>query len=957
MDHFHGIDCQRVFLDWDSPLLPAVVGYFTSNFTSNFTGQSGENGQLDLSDWVFALPSTQSAQRLSDLLRESSLNAKLDYSPPRILTAGDLAETLYRPQRPIAIEFEQTLAWSRVLRLQDRDSLRPLVPVLPDADSIAPWLELAGTLRRLAADLATHVVTFGDVLALSETDTERERWKLLQKLFDLYLAELAQAGLCDQHEQRSRAIQRGGVQAANKIALIGTSDLNESVAKVVAKVDRDLISIIAAPESSSDCFDGLGRLKTESFAEFELALTDDQLLSASDISDQTGAVSEIVSDFLTRFDLPQIAVGTSDESHVTPTEMQLDGCGWPSYRHLGWTISSTAVGRLIESVKTLVARPTWQSLAALVRHADAHRYLQSKIESPKHDLLVELDRLLANHFPVRLSDPLPPKATENYPVAIEIRDQVVDWLKPFLADEANKTIAEWSLSLLEWIDSLDADLSKLDSEQVDRHLSTEAVLKVRELLTRFSKLSDHLDVRLSAGSALETLAGRISELRVGQNQNPGEIQIHGWLDLALNDSPAMVVIGFNHPFVPSAVTSDPFLPGSLRSKLKMADNDRRYARDVYAMQLILSTRRETDIKFIVGKNSADGSPTPPSRLLAAADQKSIARRVGMLLGGKRNGQSPTHRWDNQIKVTELPIPKITVAECPVRTMSVTAFKAYLDCPYRFYLRHVLKLKPIDDSANELAANQFGDLIHGAVEYFGESDAKDEQDESRIFDALRHHLDVYAKQHCSDRVESAVRLQIRQAEKRLRFVATEQAKRIDQGWRIYAIEASVEESKGAGIKVDGKMMGLRGRFDRIDQHIDTKQYAILDYKTHGHKPEKKHLKKNRETGEFEWIDLQLPLYRLMVPFLGIKSPPEEVQLGYFNVSDKAEETKINLADFPEPLMNDAEALIQQCIRRIFACDFQPTDKRVMYDDYEMILQTGVASRMLESERIAEGAQQE
>lgn len=959
-------------MGWQSPLLPNVARYFVEHHSIDH--HSGD-GRLDLGDWVCALPTAQSAVRFSQLLQANADAQELEYVAPAVLTSGDLAETLYVPQRPIAIEFEQTLAWARVLRQQDADSLRPLLPVLPESDSLGAWLELAGTLRRLSADLAAHNVSFSEVLKVSETDAERDRWRLLQHLFDLYLAELMSATLSDQHEQRHLAVKKNRVRSKNKIALIGTSDLNESVAQVVAKVDQDLVSFIAAPKEHEPLFDWLGRLKTDAFAEFQLPIRDDQLLPAGDITDQAAAVSEVVSEFSSRHPTGQIALGVTDDSHVAPTEIQLQGCGYRSYRHVGWTVASTAAGRLMDLTADLVARPTWRSLASLVRHGDVYRHMQTRLESSGDDFLVQLDQLLANHFPVRLSDPLPENAVKKYPLAVALRDAVYDWLSPLTLAAVNaavndavndagndaskvadrlfhkQTIAKWCDGILHWLDATYAGFQNDDDRLVSRQLSIQAIEKVQALLLRFSKLSHHLDVAVTAGTALETLAGRLADLRVGKVRSSDDIQIHGWLDLALDDSPAMVILGLNHPFVPSAVTSDPFLPGSLRSKLRVADNQRRYARDVYATQLILSTR--SDVKFIVGKTSADGSPTPPSRLLAAAPPEAVARRIRNLLTGNRLRTESQHRWDNAIQKTKLPIPKISVKECPVKSMSVTAFKAYLDCPYRFYLRHVLGLKPIDDSARELAANQFGDLVHGAVEHFGESTDKDEADEKRIFEALRQHLHEYAIANYGEHAESAVQLQIRQAERRLQFVATEQAKRIDLGWRIHATEASVSESDGAGIKVDGNRMGLRGRFDRIDHHQQTGQWAILDYKTHGHKPEKKHLQKNRETGEYEWIDLQLPLYRMMVPFLGIDAPPHEVQLGYFNVSDKAEETKINLADFSEPLMKQAEQLIHQCIRKIFACEFSPTDGRVQYDDYEMILQTGVASRMLMSSSLADG----
>ncbi|MGB1817266.1 MAG: hypothetical protein ACPHJ3_18030, partial [Rubripirellula sp.] len=112
--------------------------------------------------------------------------------------------------------------------------------------------------------------------------------------------------------------------------------------------------------------------------------------------------------------------------------------------------------------------------------------------------------------------------------------------------------------------------------------------------------------------------------------------------------------------------------------------------------------------------------------------------------------------------------------------------------------------------------------------------------------------------------------------------------------------------------------------------------------HGHRPEKKHLKK--VDGVYQWIDLQLPLYRMMVPFLGIKEDPATVELGYFNISEKDEETKVNIAEFTEEQMAEAVEIIERCVRGIWAEQFEPTAERVQYDDYEMILQTGVTRQL-------------
>ncbi len=939
--------CETLFLGWNAPLLPAAAGFLRERFASRH--------QLDLSSLICVLPSSRSAGRLSALLKREGQTHDLQYQPADIITVGQLAERLYQPKAPIALEFEQTLAWARVLRGSHPDDLQPLIPTIPPPEPIGPWLELAGTIRRLHEELSSSRLSFGDVVEAAETDAEKRRWKLLSKLFGVYQSSLAEAGLADPHWARREAVIQDRCHTDRTVVLIGASDLSDALIAMLRSLDSDLISLVAAPPSDAFRFDEFGCVDTEGWLQHHLPVEDDHLVCAGDITDQATAVAEVLADFADHFSPDQVTVGVTDESHVGPVEIELRGCGVSTYRHLGWTIAQTSVGRLLDLTATYLQRRTWQSLAALVRHADVCRLVSRQLcDGESATWLTQLDHLLSDYYPVSVRHPLSPKALEACPLARDVGEWVEQWLAVFSGPD--QSIAKWSVVIGQWLD----ELYESDAEEADeiapgealndvtagqqRGRTLMAMEAVQRVVQRFASLNDTLDVNVGGNAAIEMLTGRLTDVRVTDSAQAGDVEILGWLDLALDDAPAMAVIGLNHPFVPGSVTSDPFLPGTLRSRLRMADNDRRYARDVYAMQLMLSTR--SAIRFVVGRRAADQSPTPPSRLLAATPTPDAARRVRKLLGGKRNPIVVQHRWDEGPQRGLLPIPKLVHADggAVVETMSVTAFRDYLACPYRFYLRHVLKLKPLDDATSELAANQFGDLVHGSLERFGESSDRHETDRGKIEAMLFAHLHDYASDHYGNSVSTAVTLQIAQAERRLRAVARQQADRIAAGWKIHASEASVNETDGAGVDVDGKRMGLRGRFDRIDHHAQSGQWAILDYKTHGHRPEKKHLKKTEE-GQ-EWIDLQLPLYRMMIPFLGIDAEPAEVQLGYFNISEKDEETRINIAEFSEPQMRQAEELIHDCVRRIRAGDFEPTTDRIQFDDYGMILQTGVASRLLD-----------
>ena len=945
------------FLGWDGPLIPRVAEWMCNHFTIKNAdpGSLFNDDWLDLSGWICALPTAQSQIQFSRELRRFADIRRLEYAAPEILSVGQLPERLYAPTRPLAIEIEQTLAWSKVLSDTAPSLLAPLVPKLPDSDEVESWVELASTIRRLQNELASDRLTFAEVAEEAESENDQRRWELLSNLFDMYLVALESAGLSDPGDQRQLAISQKRCRSDHRIALIGTSDLSTLQVDMISSTRGNIDVFVAAPDSYHGHFSSIGCIQSQRWLEHELPLKDEQLIAAGDIADQSQAAAESLARFFeeehgsigssllhtntgTQSTNRMPTIGVTDESQVAPIEFELNGYGYETARHLGWSVATTAVGRAISMTATYLQNQTWQSLAGLVRHADVLTWLSRELEVDNVDeILVSLDGLLANHYPIRLETELSPLALKNYPLAIKTAECIAQWTRRF--DATQRPLAQWCEDISVWLKDLYRDQLNSESPTTRSKLAFDST---ERMLKRFAKVKLELDFVIGGAEAMSMIAARVADLRVVLPAKPGEVEIVGWLDLALDDASSLVVVGLNHPFVPAAVTNDPFLPGNFRTQLRMADNDRRLARDIYYMQLLLSSRK--NIRFIVGRNSADGSPTPPSRLLASAPPNDVARRIAGLMDGKREKVNLVHRWDlaaEQSTQKEIPIPNLPVPDdgCPVKAMSVTAFRDYLDCPYRFFLRHVLKLKPIDDESSELAANQFGDLVHGAVEKFGLSDDRDEPSQDKIESLLHQFLHEYGEEHFGNASSTAVQIQLSQAERRLSILSYEQAKRFAEGWRIHETEASVSyEKKGACIEVDGFTMGLRGRLDRIDFHPGTGRWAILDYKTHGHKPEKKHLK-NTVDGQ-QWIDLQLPLYRMMIPYLGIDVVPSEVELGYFNVSDKAAETRVNIANFTETQMQAADDLIYECIRRIRDGDFAPAETPPQYDDYSMILQTGI-----------------
>ncbi|MFM7919781.1 MAG: hypothetical protein ACKPJJ_06110, partial [Planctomycetaceae bacterium] len=128
----------------------------------------------------------------------------------------------------------------------------------------------------------------------------------------------------------------------------------------------------------------------------------------------------------------------------------------------------------------------------------------------------------------------------------------------------------------------------------------------------------------SAAMAIDFLLSQVADDTLSPVWAEDGIDLPGWLDLAMDDAPFLVVAGFNEGNVPSAKGGDGFLPDSLRASLNLSDSRRRYARDASVVWLLLNSRRR--VIFVMGRRDQDGNPLAPSRLWFACDAEEIPVR-------------------------------------------------------------------------------------------------------------------------------------------------------------------------------------------------------------------------------------------------------------------------------------------------------------------------------------------
>ena len=362
-----------------------------------------------------------------------------------------------------------------------------------------------------------------------------------------------------------------------------------------------------------------------------------------------------------------------------------------------------------------------------------------------------------------------------------------------------------------------------------------------------------------------------------------DIDLNGWLEAQWLPNSSLIVSGCTESALPARIVAHPFLPDSLRAAWHLHNNLERFARDTYVLHCLFATRRSGTVKLTLCRVGADGEPAKPSRLLFRCSDADLSARVGKVFEPIASLHTSTARE----RAWHLEIPP----RPPPSSLRVTAFRDYLQCPLRFYLKHVLGMRKFESPKVEMDALDFGNVLHKTLEAFAREEAiRDSSDFREIEAFVLTELDAIFLNRFGRRLSLPLRVQQEALRARLRQFARIQTAERRAGWRIRHGELGFEEEHTLHLA----NLPIVGVLDRVDVHEETGQWRILDYKTSAkRKPARSmHFDASPRAGEIvQWRDLQLPLYRALAecPWPGESRSPV---VGYFLLPERVEESGID-----------------------------------------------------------------
>lgn len=863
---------ERRFLGWDRLPLASATEWLIEHFG------------VDMSAVTIASPAARGGRLLEERLARgfAERSEHFAWRPPTILTAGALSDHLLDLEGPSAGRLTRTLAWAKALSQLDSRALKRLMARPPRAEDPGAWWRLAQEVRSLFGDIAAEGLQFENIAnhqQLPDSEGERQRWVALAQAQVAMEAVLAECGEADPHLQRLRAIEAERSKPCGPIVLVGVVEMNELLRRALELSKAPTTALVFAPEELTECFDHMGCLDKGAWSKRSVFFPVEHWRVVDRPSEQAEALVHEIASWEQAYSANQITIGLGNAAVGPFAKRRLSDVNVSARDAAGSPLAATGPMTLLESLGKFLATRSYAAYSELLRHPDFEEALRR--EQADLEAIGVADDYHNRHLPHVVDGQWLAQTDSKRDQQLKRRAQDV-WqactqlLGP-LWEQPAKHLEQAVEQLRAFLESVYAS-APLDSRNDEHRGRMQAMGGLAEAFVEIESLPAPL---LPAGNArdLIELCQRMLQAEVVPPRAvaPGEdsIEMLGWLDLPLDDAPALVVAGFEDGHIPESVRGDAFLPNSLRRNLGLIDDEARLARDLFATELLGHSRER--LAFISGRRSLEGDPLVPSRIVFHCEVEQVAERVKRFLAG-----SESARVVIEDSASKLELPRGEQKAAPTR-MSVTDFRLYLRSPYQYYLTKVLGLKTLDDRAREMDPLAFGNLAHDVLQRFGESaKLRDEQDPIKIQRFLSGELRGLAREIFGERPLPAVLLQIEQLEHRLRIFAHKQAERRQAGWRIVESEWSPPDGHVL-FDVDGQAIELHGRIDRIDHHPERKQYAIWDYKTGDNmaRPASSH-----RASDGSWRDLQLPLYCVLAaPLIG-EEPPAE--LGYITIAKKSSE---------------------------------------------------------------------
>ncbi|MDB6005497.1 MAG: rexB [Prosthecobacter sp.] len=925
---------QRLFWGWDAPVLEKAVAFLCDGWNSTRA--------LDLSGSLILVPNGEAGRRLREALAQVTNQTGTAAIVPHLW----LPEQALLPQSrrfESATPLQAQMAWQRALERVPIDELASLFPKPPTERGWGWQAETARMLAELKMLLGTGGLTFAATAAHPAAQRDAARWQDLAKIERAYFDELAHAQVADaQMLKRGYAHDPALPEGVQRIVVLASPDLPpllDGWIAACAKRGLQVVIAIQADQSLAHTFDDCGRPRTEYWGEDagnSLPFQNEQIHVTRDPSAQAASTLDLMRELVPT---GRTALGVCDAEVGSLLLEKLTLEDARSFEPGGIPVQREGLWHVLDCFRILLGSGAWKSFAALLRIEEFRAAVIPGKESTA-TLLRESDDFASDHLPVTLmhAEDLPLADFPALQAAVHHTLELLDALRILPPTQAARTLI---LKLL--------GEREFNPEAPGHRERTELASEWLRITEELEQEAKRFGLKPKAEDTFSLSLDCLAQSRLAEPRGDIDLVLQGWLELLWEKSPNLIVTGLNEENVPGIFISHPFLPDGMRSAMGLPCQNTRFARDAFILAALTHQRlgQRGRLRLLCGQWSEDGDALRPSRLLFLCDDKALPQRVAHLFPKEEDQPSeaePPRSLAWQLKPDWTPQP--------LTTISPSRLRDYLNCPFRYFLRHEKHMGAVETGKRELDAAEFGNLIHHAFHrLFLDASMRDCTHEKQIADCLEAAARDQVRAIYGQRPAPLITLQLESILQRLRQAAAVEADNRHKGW--WPIEAELQ----IGGKEDSfpfliAEARLKGRIDRVERNVDG-TLRIVDFKSSdkSRPPNEAHFKvisartKLTEADEWKcfdlpegkraiWLDLQLPLYAAALQQRG----QNVSSVAYFTLPKGIQDTAIRpWEDFDSTLIDAALQCATEAVQRIRSGQFWPPAERSPNTDFdEMIL---------------------
>ena len=243
----------------------------------------------------------------------------------------------------------------------------------------------------------------------------------------------------------------------------------------------------------------------------------------------------------------------------------------------------------------------------------------------------------------------------------------------------------------------------------------EVLFRAYKTTQRLQDFIESESLNLSPNLAARTIDSVLRSVIVPLEGDPIEgLQIMGILETRNLDFDHLILLSVNEGVLPKKNADSSFIPFSFRRAYNLTTPERKIA--VFAYYFLRLLQRCQSVTFVYDSSSSETGTGEMSRFLQQLRiETSWNITYKNLFPPLELPERPLFRPKRDAFVSQCLKKYTTEKGDENHKLSPSALNAYIDCPFRFYLRYLLEIKAETETSEDMTALDFGTAFHMAAE--------------------------------------------------------------------------------------------------------------------------------------------------------------------------------------------------------------------------------------------------